>query len=844
MPTRLPPAVMTSTVDASWVAEQIRPQDHAASVENLKSQSCNVDIRFGNKDRSIFDTPVESIRGNAGNAWPMDSFEPPPFPPPWPSAKIREKMYRESAHSDPEGELGPLASKWVSDLVCWYEKLQRHFEFRPSDLAFNVRVNAHKWKRRLAYLIEDEPEKYDYLIRAIEEGHSIPFSSPPSKYFRKSNPPSLAKDKARAWKAIMGDISHGAIAPVNIKRDGLPCCVCPVRTTDKSDGSARFVHNTRHVNKSVPKEEAQCELETLMRTRNIYIKGGLLIGSDFSSGYHCLYVKREHRKYLAFALHLSELTPEALEWLWQHYPSAYYHPKRCFVFQYLVLPFGLSTSCCLFDTLITALNGFWRRCKTGAGNTRSSSYIDDILAVIRRFMEGLKLSIRMVFEAAALGLSLKIKKCSYFPRHAMIALGTVVDLVKFEFRVSKRRAAKLDDTIKKLQAAVNANPLAVPAKLVASLIGLIWSISCCCHRAASIMTRDIVAVLSRAMKTSIRFDKRPLKAILAAFWSGTVKWDMAAQRLLNFWARVNFLKLRAPISADVLGRSIELTFHYPGYVADEGISILFQDASGTGAGGGFLRPSGTKLLPSKQMFLAMFDDLDREKSSTLREILGILQCLQATEKSSKVKIIFACDNYQTVQAIKFGSRTPEIQFVAQLIFQWCLANNKICWPVWLPRSHAVIMEGDRRSRLSIPHDVRSPQHVVDHANSVALDLWGKQLSFDQAASHVSAVRVGGCRLPFNAFCWQPGASGVDTFSQIQSWRDNINYVFPPAPMVGRMVTFIPHTKSRAILVIPRTARNGWWSHAIVRGAEGMIHQSVVGDFLVSAFDFKEKRPPP
>ena len=810
MPRNLRPAVMDSTVDASWVAEQIRPQDHASSMANFRAQAENVDMRFTRKDRSIFRDPVTVAQGSEPDEWPMDSFDPPPFPPPWPPARLRAEMYKESANSDPEGPLGPLASKWVADLMDWYERLQRHFGFNSADLASNVRNNVHKWERRLGYLKTDNRELYDYLIDAIRIGHSIPFSKTPEKYFRKSNPPSLAKDKARAWQAIKGDIAHGAIAPVNVSKQGLPWCVCPVRTADKSDGSARFVHNTRHVNKNVPDEESQCELETLMRTRNIYIKGGLLIGSDFSSGYHCLYIKPEHRKYLAFALHVSELTPEAEEWLWTHHPSAYYyyHPKRCFIFQYLVLPFGPCTSCSLFDTLISALMGFWKRCKTDLSTTRVSSYIDDVFSVIRSFSGAMRLSIRMVFEAASLGLSLKIRKCSYFPRHAMVSLGTVVDLTAFRFKVSKRRANKIHTTIQQLQQKVAENPLQVPAKLVASLIGLIWSICCCCHRAASIMTRDLTAVLSRSMKKAINLKNRPLKAILSAFWSGTLPWDMAAQRVLNFWSRVDFIKLSAPISADVLGKSIELAFQYPAYVEHKDVSMLFQDASGTGTGGGILHRIGAKLCPSKRIFLAMFDETDKKKSSTLREILGILQCLIATKKSTKCRIVFACDNYQTVRAIKYGSKTPEIQIVAELIFAWCLANNKICWPVWLPREHSVIKEADRRSRLTIPHDDRSPQVVVDFANNLAVKLWGQPLSFDQAASHVSAIRVRGRKLPFNAFCWQPGASGVDTFSQLDSWTSNVNYVYPPAPMTGRMATFLQHTKSRVILVIPMSAKNG------------------------------------
>ena len=364
------------------------------------------------------------------------------------------------------------------------------------------------------------------------------------------------------------------------------------------------------------------------------------------------------------------------------------------MFKYLALPFGLSTSCKIFDSLISALMGFWRRCESGGRPTRASSYIDDIVGVNRKFKDALLLSIRMVFEAAALGLSLKIRKCSYFPRHAMVTVGTVVDLTNFEFRVSRKRVKKIMSTITRLQTAIVDNPLAVPAKVIASMIGLISSISCCCQRAAGVMTRSIIAVLSRSMKTVIRRTERPLKAILTAFWSGTVKWDTAAQRQLNFWQSVNFASLRAPVSADVLGRAIELTFKYPSYLSDKDISILVQDASGTAAGGGMVYKVGNDLKTSERVFLYVFSNKERDASSTLREIMGILRCLRATEGCSKVRIIFACDNAQTVNAIKFGSRTVSIQQIAEEIFAWSLRTNKVCWPIWLPRDHRFIKEAD------------------------------------------------------------------------------------------------------------------------------------------------------
>ena len=62
-------------------------------------------------------------------------------------------MEQESSHIHPESPLGPLAQKWVQDLQKWYEQLEQHFQFDPSDLPVNLWVNVKKWEKRLTYLI-------------------------------------------------------------------------------------------------------------------------------------------------------------------------------------------------------------------------------------------------------------------------------------------------------------------------------------------------------------------------------------------------------------------------------------------------------------------------------------------------------------------------------------------------------------------------------------------------------------------------------------------------------------------------------------------------------------------
>ena len=243
------------------------------------------------------------------------------------------------------------------------------------------------------------------------------------------------------------------------------------------------------------------------------------------------------------------------------------------------------------------------------------------------------------------------------------------------------------------------------------------------------------------------------------------------------------------------------------------------------------------LLPSTEVFLAEFSGDQKLLSSTLRELLGMLWWVRATRDRTKYRLVFICDNLQSCRAVLRGSRVPAIQRIAEEIFLWCLDNRKVCWPIWVPRTHVLIREADRRSRLSIPYDDRSPHAVVTAANRMAVNLWGAGLSFDQAASHKTAIRVRGVALPFNAFCFQPGASGIDMFRCMQSWRCNINYVFPPEPMTGRLLTFLPTTRAKTVVALKLPIGNAWWSYTLQPHSTGLLAPHRVAGFKIFAFDF-------
>lgn len=256
-PTAPPANLLDASVDSAWFSSPAPFRSHASAISRLAGKPRLAPGNGGvygtiKRARSVFQDPVHIAQPNPNAEWPLYSDEPPHFPPPWPSRSVRAAMERESAHIHPEQPLGPIASSWVRDLQSWYAKLQDHFKFDPINLPANLRRSIAKWEKRLAYRNPEQPETYRSVIGNIRFGHRIPFKGLPKRFFRSRNPPSLAADKHRAWAAIVKDMRHGALRPVDLATSGVPRCVCPVRTAEKNDGTARFVHNSTRVNKYVP----------------------------------------------------------------------------------------------------------------------------------------------------------------------------------------------------------------------------------------------------------------------------------------------------------------------------------------------------------------------------------------------------------------------------------------------------------------------------------------------------------------------------------------------------------------------------------------------------------------
>ena len=278
------------------------------------------------------------------------------------------------------------------------------------------------------------------------------------------------------------------------------------------------------------------------------------------------------------------------------------------------------------------------------------------------------------------------------------------------------------------------------------------------------------------------------------------------------------------------------------------ISFLASDASETACGGGLLThgSSGFSFDPQGQFFSPLHSDLIGA-SSGLREITAIYWMLLALRNRLPSRIVTFTDSSVACSTIARGSRIPGIQDVARRIFAWCMWNHVQLLPCWAPRDCRILAEADARSRWRDVHGQLTPTLVFAEASRVAVSIWGRTLSFDRQASHLNVIPPRSWHrppLPFNSLCHQPGSAGVDIFLQpASSWQRHINFVHPASPTIGRLLTFLPSTASRTVVVIPTRIATGrpWWSNLVRRGAPGVVSVRRSHGFLVVAVDHRRRR---
>ena len=392
----------------------------------------------------------------------------------------------------------------------------------------------------------------------------------------------------------------------------IPYCCNPLTVAEGN--KLRLVLDLRHVNKYV--KQQKFKYENLATVAEMFEQGFYFGTFDLKSGYHHVPIAKQDQQYLGFSWTFSD-------------GSVKY-------FEFLVLPFGLSSACYAFTKLMKPLLKKWR----GAG-IRSALYLDDGIFWGKSFEYVKTVSNQIVKDLCSAGLTINVKKSQLNPTQKGQWLGIVIDTVKMDFFVSETKIKKLASMISNAL-----NQSFTTAKFIARIAGNIISMGIAIGPLTRLFTRQMYKFIeSRLTWHSIKEIDKWTKEEL-------IFWHKNLQNANGFRIKTNKLTSK----------------------------IVYSDASGFAYGGFILQRLSNVIAHG------YFTEHEILTSSTNRELLTVKYVMESLGYLLQHEsVLWYSDNFNTARIIEVGSTKPHLQKIALEIFELCLKNDITLHSSWIPR---------------------------------------------------------------------------------------------------------------------------------------------------------------
>ena len=498
-----------------------------------------------------------------------------------------------------------------------------------------------------------------------------------------------------------------------------------VRNTEK----ARLIINLSRLNESLicPR----FKYEDLGFVKKIITPQGFLAKFDMKSGYHHIAIKKEYRKYLGFA------------WKNDRGEVEYY------IFN--VLPFGLSPAPFIFTKIFRPLIALWR----GRGIT-CALYLDDGLIWAPNF-EDCKENIAFVrLSLKEAGVIIEEVKSQLSPVKKLTWLGMVIDLERSLIYPTEKRVQQTMECIQFLQR--SKRPTLRDRLRLTGLLSSLWLVL---GPKASVYTKSIY-------KTVCAFKFFDAKVPVSD--NERHEMDILSQLMM----KPMFTSLLPPtcvFSFDCDASALAL-----GVVKNERVA-LSEDKT------------VRNLVPLPKVFSRPLTDEEARKSSTFRELSGVLFGLHCFEvEASGAEIHVFTDNQNIIPILRKGSMVSELNELTIKIIDFLEYIGATIIPHWIPREENVV--ADLASRVPDKDDWAIMPHIFEKVNKI---LGPAEVDRFANCNNKKLER-------FNSQVPSPGAEAVDAFTV--DWKGVINYCVPPIDLLYATVTFILKGKFPSIVGIP------------------------------------------
>jgi hypothetical protein len=557
----------------------------------------------------------------------------------------------------------------------------------------------------------------------------------------------------------------------------------------------RLVVDLRPINKFCKK--CPMRSETLASLRHLARKNDYMFTFDLQDGYNAVGVAPEDRKYMTFNIQGTYYQAAAVPFGWNQSAYVFCETVRVWVAWMRAPPLVETSEGRAAAALAEqAPAGSWQRqrgklpaderrrtaeetrlrwkdLQPGARRLRATTlrparslrgrgvrllwYVDDVLVLGRTMEEALETRAYVESTLARLGLQRNPNKGMWEPAMRTKHLGLDVDTKEGTFCLTVERQAKLKRLAKGLGTMAARDQRWVPARELASLVGLAQS----AHLAvppARFYLRELYDVLSTKKS-----------------WASRVRLSRQALRDLRWWTDVP-----SKWAARSIWRSPDTAF-------------IHTDASGEIGWGGVLNG----LRPTR----GFWRDSQKPLHITLKELKAVRFTVETFVRDLAGKRVLLWEDNQAVVAVltNVTSRSPALMTELRKLW-WILDTNDIALRARYIRSAANVWA----DKLSRDRDGQGDWMLDPELFGELSKLWGEHTIDRFATTNNSQLAR------FNALMEMPGCEAVDSMSLTDDvWRRERNWCNPPWALLPMLAAKL-RTSGAAATVIAPTWRSAPW----------------------------------
>lgn len=547
-----------------------------------------------------------------------------------------------------------------------------------------------------------------FVREVITQGHSIPFMGRPPRFQGLKRTPLRGQSEV-LLQEIQSLLAKDAIEEVPLSQ-AFSGFFSSYFLVPKKTGELRPILNLKPLNKSLYVESFK--METLRKVTLAMVQGEWLASLDLKDAYFHVPVRSSHWKFLRFAVQNK-------------------------VYQYKVLPFGLSTSPRVFTKVLAPVMAALRM-----QGIHVHPYLDDLL-----FRAESPQALRRHLQVAQdclmrAGYIINLKKSSLLPSQDLVFIGGRFDTQSGQVFLPPDRVVALVRLVKSfVVGAVR------PARMWLSLLGL--------------MASTIYLV------RNARWAMRPIQLFFLCRWSDRLPltFPIMVKRFmlpyLQWWA-----------SEDNLTQGLRLSPPAP-------TCIITTDASATAWGG---------WLDEVHEAKGVWGEEDLLLHINLKEMRAVEFTLKSLVAKVRGNVVLVRSDNTTVCAYlnkQGGTRSPHLCIMTWRLIEWCLFHQVTLRALFLPGVSNV-----RADLLSRPNLISPGRQVqlfhqaewaIDREVVASLFLMMGEPQIDLFATRLNA------KLPqFCSLFQDQGEMWRDALTL--NWAHLYGYAFPPFSLIPRVLS--------------------------------------------------------